>query len=169
MSSADKLPYDLPDDTGEAIAILADIVDIPAIKFRRVSEEDAIQALAGLILYRHLDRREEAAVNRHWETLPRSLAHQLVLKRDSVLAQPAWGVWSLSSDELIERKEFWSTVNYYSDRAGGGLSLGTLFKVAKDGPKNPHLAATILIYGAIHQMNVHDENNTDDEILNRMP
>lgn len=54
MASLEQLPYDLPRSVEEQISVLAEIVELPALKGRIISKEDAIKALTGLIIVQTL-------------------------------------------------------------------------------------------------------------------
>lgn len=113
MSSTDALPYELPETPRGKIGVLAEIVNIPRTRFLDVSDKDALKALSGLILYRHLDRQKEREVNRHWATLPQPLQMSLRKQRNFALVNPNWGIWSLSTEEL-ENQHDWSRASTIS-------------------------------------------------------
>ncbi|MCC5812928.1 MAG: hypothetical protein JJU06_21400 [Ectothiorhodospiraceae bacterium] len=60
----------LPTCPGRELVQLAEMAGINCIHLASVSEQDAVEALTGLILYHHLDGRARAAVHEHRRTLP---------------------------------------------------------------------------------------------------
>lgn len=169
MADQQNLPYTLPGTLRGKVNALAAIVEIPPAHIRAVSDQEALKALTGLILYRHLSRREEREVNRHWQTLPQVLQMKLRQKRSSILANPMWGIWSLSNEELIEKKEFVSAFNDVAAKAGiPSLSAAGLYKVFKQGQSgNAATVCAFLFVGAMISAKNLEESRIDSEILRR--
>lgn len=130
MSGSQALPYELPETTKGKISALSELVGIPRVRFKGVNEQDALKALSGLILYRHLSRQKEREINEHWAQLPRDLQISLRKRRNFILVNPSWGIWSLSTEELRSQAEMVQRVSDISQIIGlGGLSITQFNKV----------------------------------------
>lgn len=165
----ENLAYSLPDTLRGKVNALAGIVEIPRVHIRAVSDQEALKALTGLILYRHLGRREEREINRHWQTLPQVLQMKLRQRRSSILINPMWGMWSLSNEELVAQKEFVSAFNEMATKAGiPSLSAAGFYKVFKQGQSgNAATVCAFLFVGAIISAKNLEESSIDAEILRR--
>ncbi|PAU81787.1 hypothetical protein CK501_01140 [Halovibrio salipaludis] len=170
MSSTDALPYELPETPRRKIGVLAEIVDIPRTRFLDVSDKDALKALSGLILYRHLDRQKEREVNRHWATLPQPLQMSLRKQRNFALVNPNWGIWSLSTEELENQHDWVQSINNIAQLLGlGGLSIAQFKKVLRFLEKG-RLAgvAALLLAGTFLTVKNLEGRKIDAEMVRRL-
>lgn len=116
------LPYETPESQKEAALMLAEIVEIP----ERVVPRDAdynqvVAAMAGLILYRHIEtpqKREVMQIIDQFKTSHRPFYGQLQGKVALIIAQPRWERWSLTNDELEEIVEFHRKFGRFSTVTG---------------------------------------------------
>lgn len=170
MANVEDIHYNLPENRKRKISVLAEIVEIPRTRFRDVSQEDAIRALTGLILYRHLGRLKKREVNRHWATLPRELQMSLRQKRANILVNPAWGMWSLSNEQLLARNELNQKVDTWAKILGlGEISVATLGSVLGQ-LKNGNVAGVIalLVTGAFFTINSLEGQEINAEMVRRL-
>ena len=116
------LPYETPDSQKEAALMLADIVDIPeGVVPKDADYNQVVAAIAGLVLYRHLEthqRREVMQTIDQFKHSHRPFYGQLQGKVALVIAQPRWERWSLTNDELDEIVEFHRSFGRFSAVAG---------------------------------------------------
>lgn len=118
----DLIPYETPDSQREAALRLAQIIDIP----ERTIPKDAdynlvVAAMAGLILYRHIEthqRREVMGLIDHFKDSHRPFYGQLQGKVALVVAQPRWEKWSLTNEELQKIVEFHRGFGRFSSIVG---------------------------------------------------
>lgn len=100
----EMIPYETPGSKREAAFKLADIVGISRVLIPKdIDYNHVVAALAGVVLYRHLDgahRREVMQAVRRFSTSHRPFCSQLEGKITNVLVQPRWEKWSLTSGEL---------------------------------------------------------------------
>jgi len=117
LPSPSDLPYYLPVDPQGQLRELAKILNIP-LPLAKAGGPLAADALSATILFRHLNQaqRQEALSSRE-------LRGRLVTKAvDTTFVNPKWGVWSLTSDELMAEQSFHSALDNYATWAGFGLS-----------------------------------------------
>ncbi len=130
-----------------------------------------LDALAGVILYRHLSRMQRIEVLKRVRDLKNPiLADRLRGKVAMVLVQPQWGIWSLSNNELLEDQRLHAMIDEYASILGVSVSVfgaRTLFsdvwkhqKIKKGG------LATLVIWGAIY-FNKTELNKANREISRR--
>ena len=116
------LPYETPESQKEAALMLADIVGIPErIVPRDADYNQVVAALAGLVLYRHLEthqRRQVMDAIARFKDSHRPFYGQLQGKIALIIAQPRWEQWSLTSQELEEIVEFHRKFGRFSTFAG---------------------------------------------------
>ncbi len=171
MSNLPELPYSLPESLEGKVVVLSDIVGINPIHFADVSREDAAQALTGLVLYWHLDRHERRRVIQHWESLPRPLYGTLQRKLDFTQINRSWGMWSLSTEELLEKKDWLNSINTAAGLLGLGISIKSaadIKKLVNGTPKDPRATLAMVLIGAKVTLNVWEEGKVDDEMANRL-
>ncbi len=90
-------------------------------------------------------------------------------RRSSILVNPMWGMWSLSNEELVAKKEFVSAFNDVAAKAGiPSLSAAGLYKVFKQGQSgNAATVCAFLFVGAMISAKNLEESRIDSEILQR--
>lgn len=169
-TAEEEIPYSLPSTREGKIAVLAEIVDIKRVRFRNVSNEDTLKALTGLILYRHLSRREERKVNRHWQSLPPDVQRSLRKRRAAILINPSWGMWSLSNEELLERNDLNQRISFWAKALGIGdlsvKSLGSLLGKIK--AANLGSVASLILIGTFVMMNSLEGQEINAEMVRRL-
>lgn len=98
------IPYETPESKRDAAFKLADIIGISkALIPKDTDYNDVVAALAGVILYRHLDgvhRREVMQAIQKFRTSHRPFCGQMENKVTNVLVQARWEKWSLTNKEL---------------------------------------------------------------------
>jgi hypothetical protein len=95
--------------------------------------QDGIDALVGTIMYRHLDRIQKMNVMSIVTNLQNGLAVQALRgKITDILVQPDWGLWSLSNDELIQKKELHAIIDQYATWLGVGISVSSIKGIFSD-------------------------------------
>lgn len=99
------LPHVLPRNHQEAANRLGLMLKIPLAHLVNANE-NLVETLSGVVLYRHLDRMEKEGVMRSIYALPnRQLQGILVGKVTDVIVNPSWGLWSLTTEELLKKKD----------------------------------------------------------------
>lgn len=118
-----KLPYNLPADKRMQVEMLADILRVP----RALIKGDLVkisQAMAGVVLYRHVERKEKQEIMALIHNLQsRALTGILVTKVSDITVNPQWGEWSLSNEELEEIVKFHATAASVAGRVGTNPGL----------------------------------------------
>lgn len=125
------LPYETPESQKEAAILLAGIIGIPErIVPRDADYNQVVAAMAGLILYRHIEthqKRQVMEIIDQFRTTHRPFYGQLQGKVALIVAQPRWERWSLTNDELEEIVEFHRKFGRFSGVAGinpGAYGIG---------------------------------------------
>ena len=102
--------------------MLAGIVEIPErIVPRDADYNQVVAAMAGLILYRHIEtpqKREVMQIIDQFKDSHRPFYGQLQGKVALIIAQPRWERWSLTNEELQEIVEFHRKFGRFSTVAG---------------------------------------------------
>lgn len=100
----EMIPYKTPERKREAAFKLADIIGISRSLIPKDTDYNyVVAALAGIILYRHLDgvhRREVMEVVHRFSTSHRPFCGQMEGKITNILVQARWEKWSLTNKEL---------------------------------------------------------------------
>lgn len=116
------LPYETPESQKEAALMLADIIDIPeGVVPKDADYNQVVAAMAGLVLYRHLDTHQKREVMQtidQFKNSHRPFYGQLQGKVALVIAQPRWERWSLTNEELEEIVAFHRSFGRFSTVAG---------------------------------------------------
>jgi len=116
------IPYETPESQREAAFKLADIIGISrALIPQDTDYNQVVAALAGIILYRHLDgvhRREVMEMVHKFSNSHRSFCGQMEAKITNILVQAKWEKWSLTNKELEDIIEFHRKFGRFSSIAG---------------------------------------------------
>ena len=133
-----KLEHILPKTTQDAANKLANILEYPLSAVKNANS-DTLEALAGTILYRHLERTQQNAVMRLVDSQPGILRGRLLPSIASVIVNPNWGLWSLSKKELEEKLAFntglqslYSTLGLGFTVSAGTVAFNDYFKYRDD-------------------------------------
>jgi hypothetical protein len=117
------IPYETPQIKREAALKLADVIGIPRVLVPLDTDYNhVVAALAGIILYRHLNgvqRREVMAAVHRFSTSHRPFCGQMENKITNVLVQARWEKWSLTSKELEGIVEAHREFGRFSTMIGG--------------------------------------------------
>lgn len=135
------LPYEMPTSEREAALKLAGIVGVPeGLVPVGADYNDVAAALAGLVLFRHLDRLKRNEVMRtigKFEHSHRPFYGQLQGKIANVIANPRWQNWSLTTEELEKIAAFHGRLGRTSDVIGANPGVigiaGSVWSMIKDG------------------------------------
>lgn len=152
-----KLPYKLPADEKMQVDMLADILKVPRGLIRGDLTKIS-QAMAGVVLYRHVERKEKQEIMAVIHSLQeRALTGVLVTKVTDVTVNPQWGEWSLSNQELEELVNFHATAAAIAGRVGTNPGLvgigGSVTSMYKTG-RAAGGTAWAMIKGAMTRGNV---------------
>lgn len=129
--------YSLPKRKSDAVKVLSSILEIPTHKLTG-NQEAILIAMAGTIMYRHLNRLDKIAVMKSIESLSNPYLQE-DLRGKCVLptANPKWAAWSLTTSELEDVLKFHDQFNRWSSVLGAnpgayGVS-GSVWSIAKQG------------------------------------
>ncbi|MBQ4890460.1 hypothetical protein J8L86_11430 [Shewanella sp. MMG014] len=165
-----ELPYDLPKTPKGKSHYLSKVLTIPQHLLSGKYEEES-EAMAGVILYRHLTKEEKYQSMLVIHRLQnRPLKGRLIEKITDVTVNPQWGVWSLSNTELLQDQKFHDTINTYASTLGVSASalsskdfavtLWKTRKVSKGG------WVSLVIWGSVY-FNASELSKANKEISNR--
>lgn len=151
-----QLPYILPTNLPEQLRLLAKITGIP-FSFVRDGGQLTLEAISGVILYRHLNRIqkiEAMSLIREVGKKNKPLEGQLVNLILNISVNPQWGIWSLSNKELLNDHQFHNIINDYAGFIGltaSAVGAKTIIervwqskKMTKGG------VATLVLWGALY-------------------
>lgn len=171
------LPHVLPRNHQEAANRLGLMLKIPLAHLIN-ADENLVETLSGVVLYRHLDRMEKEGVMRSIYALPnRQLQGMLVGKVTDVIVNPTWGIWSLTTAELKAKTEFHSALdNAVVNMVGLGATGMSIFDLVKKArtwsamskTARAGIVATVVIWGAI-LYNKSELARCEEEIKRRTP
>lgn len=119
-SFADKIRshYQLPKTDNDAMRYLADILDIP-MHYLNGDGSKIVAAMAGTVLYRHLDQRGKVGVMTAIRQLKYGpLQSRLVGKCTDSIVNAQWAEWSLTSEELEGILHYHNEFNRWSSILG---------------------------------------------------
>ena len=107
------LPYNIPADINKQIAKLSKVIGIPSYLMQGRGGK-GVQILCGVIIYRHLGRLQKHQVMKliHNTNEPRIIG-KLTEKIVDTVANPNWGLWSLTNKELETRRDFHRVIDTY--------------------------------------------------------
>ena len=137
-----------------------------------------VEAISGVILYRHLDRMEKQGVMKSIYSLQsKHLQSFLVMKVTDVIVNPTWGIWSLTTEELNQKTDAHAAFDFWlGSFIGVGVNAMSIGALVMQIRKLKGLAvasrvgvlATIIVYGAI-LYNKSELARCQKEIANRTP
>lgn len=125
------LKHILPESTQDAANRLADILKIPLFAVKRATS-NTLESLAGTILYRHLERPQQAQVLRLIDNEAPILQGKLRPLIAGIIVNPYWGLWSLTRKELEEKFAFNSEIDSIFSTLGVGISVSSATSAFKD-------------------------------------
>ena len=173
-----SLPYVLPKNNKDVVQRLAIILSIDP---KRIPSHDQkiIEILSGIILYRHLERLQKIQVMTQVRSLEPRLQSILVTKITDVIVQPKWGLWSLTNEELLDKKEFHEGIATIANALGIAASvsgLNDIMKMVAEGLTKRQSLKTMakralpyfIIWGAV-QVNANELARMQREIDARTP
>jgi len=118
--------YALPKNIQQAINFLAGIMKIDKVLVKN-GDLTMLSVFNGAMLYRHLDRNQRTEVMTLIRSLPnRRLQNRLVGRiLDVTYVNPRWGIWSLSTAELMREMasntKFQKILTYFG--VAGGVTI----------------------------------------------
>lgn len=170
---SERVPYELPHSKREAIAQLADILDIPMPELQG-DGTSTLQAMCATIMFRHLDRFEEREALELINSQHPRVAMHLRTRALDPHVNPDWGVWSLTREEIdaaiASNERFLSIVGFWGLNPGQGGAAISVWRMLKTGITQGNaatLAASLLILGASELSEDHLER-LRRERLNRL-
>src|SRR5690554_5837038 len=83
----------------------------------------AVELLTLIALYRHLDRSGVRRVETLLQRVDRRVLDDLQKAMAVPRVQPSWGMWSLTTNELLQRKRALSTFNAVAGFLGISVSI----------------------------------------------
>ncbi|WP_166268149.1 hypothetical protein [Marinobacter caseinilyticus] len=105
-----NLPYHLPKNSKGQSRELGKILRIPSSVIEDGGDQ-AIEAICATILYRHLDQVQRREAMALIKSLPsRQLQGLLMARVLDTMVNPQWGLWSLTTEELIADETFHNNV-----------------------------------------------------------
>lgn len=149
------LPYDFPQKPQDQLNTLADILGIPRHKVKDGGDSE-IDAMIGVILYRHLDPVQRQIAMRDIRAVgSRSLMGDLIDKAlQTTFVNKNWGLWSLTNSELSEYKETRETISKYASAIGIGAtaldSKSLINDIFKNKKMNRKHVAVLVIWAAVY-------------------
>lgn len=171
MPNVSDLPYSLPPSLEGKIDYLADLLGIRGkAHLKRMHPRQAVELLVGLVLYHHLDRQGKRAVSGLMGQAPRQVLFELQTVMATPLVQRDWGMWSLTTTELLERKKELSTFNAWASFLGLSFSItsvGDLHRLRLTAANAPGVVLTLAIWGFVALTEM-EEGLVDDEMMRRV-
>ncbi len=165
------LPYYLPKNPRDKLIFLAEILDIPRTMVINGGQTE-LEAMCGVIMYRHLDPHQRIDVFKLIRSLDGPLQGRLVQATTLPLVNPQWGIWSLTNEELTndaKYHEFLDSVASYIGLTASGVAVKDLAKnvwssrkIGKGG------FVTIVIWAAV-LFNQSELEKANAEISRRTP
>lgn len=165
--------YDLPRSKTEAVKKLAVILKVPSHKLIG-DESEIVTAMAGTILYRHLERLDKMSVMQKIQTLSHpQLLTELKIKCLDSLVNPQWAEWSLTNNELKELLDFHNQLNRWSSLLGANPGAygvgGSAWSIIKQGASTGNtivLIASIMLIG-LHEFSYSETQKYSAELERR--
>lgn len=167
-----KLPYRMPAGFPAKAQYLSQLMHVPPAWLSFMPAEDACSLLSYVCLYHHLDRLERPKVLARVNALPGPKQALIRSKIVLPLANPAWGLWCLTTDELLRQHDFLETVSEAGSLMGFGLSLrdgASFFKTLRQTSAAVAMRAflsTVAIWG-FFWMNDKSKSLIQEEIFRR--
>ncbi|MFN3985501.1 MAG: hypothetical protein ACK4KV_08425 [Rhodocyclaceae bacterium] len=172
------LNYQIPTDLPGRIRKLCELMRLPYERFAQLPEEQAVELLAGVILFHHLPENgpERRAV---WEAVLAAPGPLIPLLSNKILdpkVNPQWGIWAMDTQELFELLDTTSAISEIGSALGMTASIPTLWTILENlgNSKPPKAQAraragvvlTLLIWGFFVQ-NSHSHGATQEELFRR--
>lgn len=175
QSSVSKIYRSIPKSTRGKIRFLSKRVGISPHTIRDLSEDQALRTLAGVTIYHHVNKRQQTKILQQIYALPRPHQSKFLTKITDPLVNQHWGLWSLSTEELINLKEVHEIVSNIGEATGAGISVKTA-KDFKDILNNWRETGSIvklrffatLIVGLFFLNNEGGRIKVDDELISRL-
>lgn len=171
-----NLPHVLPSNHQEAANRLALMLEIPLAHVINANEQ-MIETIAGVILYRHLGRSDKEGVMRSiYKLSNKHLQQFLVMKVTDVIVNPTWGIWSLTTEELKRKKDIHQAFENIASLIGVGLNSLSLYDFVTKIRTNKGISlasragilATVIVWGAI-LYNKSELSRCNEEMEKRRP
>ncbi|KAB7622710.1 hypothetical protein [Alkalilimnicola sp. S0819] len=118
-----KLPYRMPASPHAKAVFLAQLMYVPPAWLSGLTADRASALLTDICLYRHLDRKQKENVIRRIRALPVRRQDLLMSKVLLPIVNPDWGVWSLTTEELLQQQRFLSAIVDWLGYLGLGYSF----------------------------------------------
>lgn len=169
--SIKNLPYNLPADLKEQLSILGKIIGFRPELLSGGGKLE-VEAICGMILYRHLNQKQRIDVMRTIRSVPnRALMGKLITGAlDTTFVNPQYGMWSLTDKELQSDKDFHEFLDHFASYVGiGASSLGVkdLYKESRVRGKLGRAGlAMLVIWGAV-AFNKAELKKVNEELSNR--
>lgn len=128
-----SLPYNLPKNTKSQLEKLASITSIPRNLLVGAGETE-VQAIAAMILYRHMDRLQRIEALALIRSISNKALLGAVLEKalDTTFVNSQWGIWSLSNEELLSDISFHESIDSFGGYVGIGASIVSGKDIIKD-------------------------------------
>lgn len=174
MPGTDALPYAMPSSRTGKIEFLRNVLELERSTLSAIPESNRVPLLVGIILYRHLNARDKREVMAMARSLPGPVRIRVMPKILDPMITPSWGVWSLSTKELLERRDFLDRVSEWGGHLGLSFSfaegVSLIRKVRNPLTKLTPLALmTVVIWGYLWVNDVEREKlqrELDNRLLN---
>jgi hypothetical protein len=168
-----KSRYSLPNNATEALKSLAEVLKIPTHKLIGDKERIVI-TMSGVILYRHLNRRDKMSVMQMIQDLSHPpLQNELRVKCLDSIVNPKWAEWSLTNEELKEVLDFHNEFNRWSSLLGANPGAygvgGSVWSIAKTGASKGNvvvLIASLMLIG-VHEFSFKETQKYSNELERR--
>ena len=161
-----RLQYRMPSTNFGKIDFLCHLLNnLPRTTVSSMSEKEAITLLADVILYKHSGRFEQMDIMARINALPGYAGPRMRSLVLTSLTQPLSAVWSMTTEELFQQYEFWSSIAKLGERLGLGMSATAVADIIKKIRVGnvPAVSATALIWG-FYWMNAKTRDNIQQEI-----
>ncbi len=121
---SDVLPYHLPKTLKSQLQYLARITSLPINLIDNAGQAE-LEAISVMILYRHLSRQQRIEAMQTIRSVEnRALMGSIITKAlDTTFVNPQWGIWSLSTEELLEDIKFHASIDSVVGYIGVGASV----------------------------------------------
>lgn len=161
-----RLQYRMPATNFGKIDFLCHLLNnLPRSTVSGMPEKEAITLLADVILYRHSDRFSQMDIMARINALPGHAGPRMRSLILTSIMQPLWAVWSMTTEELFQQLDFWSSVAALGESLGLGISATAVADIIKKIRLGnvPAVSATALIWG-FYWMNAQTRDNILKEI-----
>lgn len=166
------LPYNLPCTTRGKVDYLANLMGVrQRIHLRALPPEVAVELLTLIALYRHLDRLGKRRVETLLQRVDRRVLNDLQSAMAVPSVQPSWGMWSLTTNELLQRKRTLSTFNRIAGALGLTASItgaNDLYKFGRQSARGAAGSVALLMIVGFVGLQQLEEGNIDAEMIRRL-